>query len=241
VSVPPEEPGTAAEAAGERECPRCGSAAAPHQDYCLECGAPLPPPDPAAVGPTARAQGGARESVLTVLVAFLVAVLAAAAVVGVQLARDDTEHPFFVATNEQGLAEPEQEELPPVETALPPDEEEELPPDEEEPPLEEPEPEPEPEQQELVDWPADVDGWTVILASVPTADGREAATVRARQARDAGLPEVGVLTSAEFASLHPGYFIVFSGVFETQAEAQTAVPSARDAGFGDAYPRQITR
>jgi hypothetical protein len=240
MSVPPEEPRADAETAAERECPRCGSAASPQQDYCLECGARLPPPEAALAGPAGQIRGGARESLLTVLVAFLVAVLAAAAVVGVQLAREDTEHPFFVATNEQGLTEPEQEE-PPMETALPPDEvevEEEFPPEDE--PLED-EPEPEPQQQELIDWPVDTDGWTVILASLPTSAGPEAATVRAREARDAGLSEVGVLTSAEFASLHPGYFIVFSGVHATQAEAQAAVPAARDAGFGDAYPRQITR
>jgi hypothetical protein len=239
MAVPPEEPGADAGAPAEPECPRCGSAASPQQDYCLECGARLPVAEAAAAGPAAQVRSGARESLLTVLVAFIVAVLAAAAVVAVQVARDDTESPFFVATNAEGLEEPRQE-TPPIETALPPEEEEpfEEEPLEEEPLEEEPQP---PQQQELVDWPADLDGWTVILASVPTSDGREAAVTRARQARDGGLPEVGVLTSAEFASLHPGYFIVFSGVYSTQAEAQSAVPAARDGGFADAYPRQITR
>lgn len=227
----PEEPGAAEGPVAERECPRCGSEAAPQQDYCLECGARLPPAEAGPAGPAVRVQSGARESLLTVLVAFIVAVLAAAAVVGVQLARDEEEHPFFVATNEQGLTEPEPEEAPPIETALPPEEEE--------PPVQEPEPPPPP--QGPIEWPDDVDGWTVILASMPTSGGREPAAARARQALEAGLPEVGVLASAQFASLHPGYFNVFSGVYSTQAEAQAAVPAARDAGFGDAYARQITR
>jgi hypothetical protein len=49
---------------------------------------------------------------------------------------------------------------------------------------------------------------------------------------------VGVLNSSRFASLHPGYFVVFSGIFESQAEATSALPRARSA-FPLAYQREI--
>ena len=53
------------------------------------------------------------------------------------------------------------------------------------------------------------------------------------------LPAVGVLDSSRFASLQPGYFVVFSGVYGSQTEANAAVTSAHQAGFGAAYSRQI--
>ena len=34
-----------------------------------------------------------------------------------------------------------------------------------------------------------------------------------------GLPAVGVLDSSQYASLQPGYFVVFSGIYDSQAEA----------------------
>jgi uncharacterized OB-fold protein len=224
------------------ECPRCGSAASPAQDYCLECGARLPPPEGPPAGATAVVRSGARESLVTVLVAFVVAVLAAAAVVAVQITRDDGDRPLLAATTDVGAeVEPELEPEPAPEPALPPEEE---PPPEGEPLEEDPEAEDpftdEPQQQELISWPDGTDGWTVILASLPTGGGREAANARAREARDAGLAEVGVLVSANYSSLHPGYFNVFSGVHETIAEAEAAVPAAREAGFDDAYPRRVT-
>jgi len=233
----PGPPPDAPEAAPALECERCGSAASPHQEYCLECGARLPPPDAAALGPAGRVREGARESLLTVLVAFLVAVVAAAAVVAVQVTRDETEQPLLVQTHPEATAPTATE--PDVETALPPDEtappeEEPLPPEEEP----EPEPPPPPPQQQILTWPENTDGFTVILASIPTSAGRAAATARARQARDEGLPDVGVLASGEFASLRPGYFVVFSGVYETRAEAEGALAAA---GVQEAYVGEVTR
>jgi hypothetical protein len=38
-----------------------------------------------------------------------------------------------------------------------------------------------------------------------------------------------VLDSSRFASLHPGYWIVFSGVYSSEAEATSALEDARAA------------
>ena len=43
-----------------------------------------------------------------------------------------------------------------------------------------------------------------------------------------------------FASLHPGYFVVWSGVYDTLEEAQTAATRAL-ARFPNAYAREIAR
>ncbi len=45
----------------------------------------------------------------------------------------------------------------------------------------------------LTQWPANTDGWTIIVASVPKSDGRATAESKAQQAKNKGLPEVGVL------------------------------------------------
>jgi hypothetical protein len=77
-------------------------------------------------------------------------------------------------------------------------------------------------------WPRDREGWTVVLASVPKAKGgRDAALARAQQARAHGLPRVGVLDSGTIASLHPGYWVVFTGVYDSEAEATSHLLRAR--------------
>jgi hypothetical protein len=50
-----------------------------------------------------------------------------------------------------------------------------------------------------------------------------------------------VLDSGRFSSLHPGYYIVFSGVYSTSGEADAALRTARASGFSSAYTRQISR
>jgi hypothetical protein len=79
----------------------------------------------------------------------------------------------------------------------------------------------------VADWPTDEDGWTIALAAVPQTTGRAAAEARAAAARAKGLPQVGVLDSSRYASLHPGYWIVFTGVYSSEAEATSALEEAR--------------
>jgi len=91
------------------------------------------------------------------------------------------------------------------------------------------------------EWPENQNGWTVVLVSYPLTNGRDAALEKAKKAAKKGLPEVGVLVSSRYTSLHPGYFVVFSGVYETQRQAQAARRTARSNGFSGAYERPITR
>jgi hypothetical protein len=89
-------------------------------------------------------------------------------------------------------------------------------------------------------WPAGQSGYTVILASVPESQGRTSADAAAQRATAAGLPAVGVLRSADFSSLRPGFWVTYTGVYSTLPEAQAALPQARSAGFGSAYTRQVS-
>ncbi len=90
-------------------------------------------------------------------------------------------------------------------------------------------------------WPAGRSGYTVVLNSIPTTAGRARAVEEARRAIRAGLQDVGVLESSDFSTLHPGYYVVFSGFYPGSVEATNAVGPARDAGFRTPYPRQIAR
>ena len=42
---------------------------------------------------------------------------------------------------------------------------------------------------------------------------------------------MGILDSKDFAGLHPGYFVVFSGVYDSNAAAATHISQAETAGF----------
>ena len=79
----------------------------------------------------------------------------------------------------------------------------------------------------LASWPEGTDGWSIVLASIPKAQGRPAARAIADEARQRGLPRVGILDSNRYASLHPGYWIVFTGVYETEPDANGALLHAR--------------
>lgn len=101
-------------------------------------------------------------------------------------------------------------------------------------------PPPPPPPQAPVSWPAGKSGWTIVLDSVPSPNGRAAAVAEAKQALHVGVKQVGVLDSADFSSLHPGYFVVFAGVYDTEAEAQSHVIDAHRHGYRGPYPRRIT-
>jgi hypothetical protein len=77
------------------------------------------------------------------------------------------------------------------------------------------------------DWPAGADGWTILLGSFPQTGGRTEANATARRARARGLRQVGILDSSQYASLHPGYWVVFSGVYGSEAEATSALERAK--------------
>jgi hypothetical protein len=217
------------------ECPHCGVATRALQEYCLECGgrltgAPGVRTTLAGVWRPRRAWYPAEWAwpvlgLLVVAALTLGAMLAYAADdpgdTGVLTATERATGPLLSAALET-VGTPTEPALPPQETAPPSQATA--------PPAGDP-----------IEWPPNVtNGWTVVLASLPTDGGRSAAVVKAKDAIKAGLRDVGILDSGKFASLHPGYFVVFVGAFDTPTEAQDAADGARERGYDAAYIRQIT-
>jgi hypothetical protein len=221
------------------ECPRCGAAYDRLQEYCLECGLRLPSEPTtgdalsAAAGRPSPWQAG--DWVWPVLFTLVIAVLTAAAAVALAASRDDDGPRFVVATTQQVPtltgAQPEAPATTAPAVGLPPEPE----------PVQPQAPPPPPAgPRPLIEWPAGRNGFTVVLASVP-AGSRAAALQKARQARSAGIDQVGVLDSSRYPSLHSGYLVVFSGVHPTLGAAQAAAAAAHDRGYGDAYAAQVAR
>jgi hypothetical protein len=219
----------------EVRCPGCGTPAQASQEYCLECGRRLRTPG---VVPT-LAEGWRRrlrwypgDWIWPSLLALLVAALAAAGAIlwtreaesaaRETLVGDTSPLPTTVATIPETTSAPsptvptETTETAGTTTTR------------------------RPTRRALIEWPRGRSAWTLVLASLPVSNGRDAATARARDALEAGLPQVGVLDSERFTSLHPGYYVVFSGVYGSLSEAQDAASEAADAGFGNSYGRRIT-
>lgn len=87
------------------------------------------------------------------------------------------------------------------------------------------------------DWPLDRSAYIVVLRSTGT---REAAEATSAGAASMGLEQPGVLNSSDFASLRPGYWVAYSGVASSQAEASLLADSAREADFEEAYVRFVS-
>lgn len=87
-------------------------------------------------------------------------------------------------------------------------------------------------------WPPTRSAYTVIVGSFRESRGRGPAETRATQARNAGLTQVGIIRSSDFSSLRPGWYSVFTGIFDTRAEATTRLSQAR-ATYRDAYLRHV--
>jgi hypothetical protein len=100
---------------------------------------------------------------------------------------------------------------------------------------------PKPAPGALAEWPSGKSGYTVVLESVPTSAGRAFAVARAKRGQAAGLSSVGVLDSSNYSSFHPGYYVVFSGIYGSPGDAAQAVATAHARGFRDAYQKQVTR
>ncbi len=84
-----------------------------------------------------------------------------------------------------------------------------------------------------------VQGWIVILASIPTSDGRNSAQAFASKARQAGLSSVSVLDSSSRQGLRGGYWAVYAGPYTSLSQVSTAATAVHAAGFGSAYIRQL--
>jgi hypothetical protein len=96
-----------------------------------------------------------------------------------------------------------------------------------------------PRARRVIAWPRQ-NGYTIALAIYPVADGGGVARDRAARALKAGLPQVGILLSSNFASLHPGYYIVFTGIYASRDDAEAALPAA-SRRFPNAAVRSVVR
>jgi hypothetical protein len=237
--------------AAELACPECGAPYEPEQEYCLECGRRLP----VSRMPTPRPRRW-------IWVGLALAIVVAGAIIGLVAAADSGEEaaaltttsaeppPSLTTSTGPDLGETgalsgfETVTLPPPNATLPPTTATlpgltVTPPGTTAAPTTTVPPTTTQPGGGLVQWPAGQDGYTVVLASVVSSQGRAAADAQAARARAAGLPQVGVLESSSYSSLRPGFWVVFSGIYSSEAQARAATPSARAKGYPDAYPRRV--
>jgi hypothetical protein len=87
-------------------------------------------------------------------------------------------------------------------------------------------------------WPAGRTAYTVIVGSFRESRGRGPAELRATEARNAGLTQVGILRSSDYSSLRPGWYAVFTGIFDSRSDATTRLSQARGT-YPSAYLRYV--
>jgi hypothetical protein len=207
-------------------CPRCGARVEAGQEYCLECGLRLPGGGLAGAVGSSWQRLGRRppEWLWPVALGLLIAGLMTGFAIAISNPENE-DAPFF-ATGPNTVAAPttaptiapttiptQTEPTTPTTTARP--------------------------KPKLVEWPLSQNGYTIVIASIPSSAGRAVAIRKSQESLRSGLPEVGVLDSAEFSSLHPGYYVVFSGIYDDQRSALAAVPRVQRL-YPAAYIRQIS-
>jgi hypothetical protein len=210
-------------------CTRCGTAHERSKEFCLSCGIRLP-----ARAARWQRSGVHRANPLWSALAILV-LGALGALAAIVAAQRDSGRETLVATNLPArtvvqtppvvgtLAAGAPSTIAPVPTTPAP-----------------PSAANKPKVSTLTEWTAS-DGYTIVLASIPSANGRANAEAFAKQALAKGLLHVGVLDSQNFSSLHPGYFVVFSGFYRSNGAAASHISQVEAAGLGPAYARRITR
>jgi hypothetical protein len=220
-------------AAVEERCPRCAAPRERDQEYCVECGLHLPPlrgPIPALRRGWLRRVGWYPGDWVWISLLTLVVAIAGAAVA---IALGSGSSSAASTTSVAPVPRPAATATAPLPTA----------------------PEPTVSTRTTTAktvtqsappngrtaWPPGRNGWTIVLFSYPLTSGAAAAEATATRAAHGGLPEVGVLDSGRFSSLHPGYYVVFSGIYSSAGEAEAALRSVHATGFSSAYTRQISR
>jgi hypothetical protein len=238
----------------DRYCPRCGVAYEPTQEYCLECGARLPT-NTGVVGVLAsawqrRIAWYPGDWIWPTLLFLVLAVASTAVALAANSARKSNRP--IVATTPSVPVGPGVSQTPvpvstspatlPVPTNQPTITNGPLPsaPGSGTGPVSTV-PVPSKNPNALAVWPAGKSGYTLVLESLPLSAGKASALARARQAKAKGLSDVGVLVSSGYSSLHPGYYVVFSGIYGSTGQASAAVTSAHAHGFPDAYQTRVTK
>jgi hypothetical protein len=233
VSVAPEQTAPQADEVAEPEaCPRCGAAVDAGQEYCLECGLRLPRRDglAARLGDAwqRRVPWYPGDWIWPALAFFVIAALGAGLAIlsthdGAGGARTITATTSVLSRQVTTTPVAPEPTVARTTTATATATQ------------------PRPKPRSLVQWPASRSGYTLVLNSIPKPNGLSGATAQAREALRNGLPSVGVLDSDQFSSLHPGYFVAFSGVYSNFADANVQLGRAHAAGYRLANPRRVTR
>ncbi len=210
-------------------CAACGAVAEPGQEYCLDCGARLVPPRQlGALGRAWERRVGRYPGDWVFASLLLLLVAAGSATAGIVAGRDTTStsgERTIVATSPVVAAPPAPPVAPGTTTTRA---------------HAAAKPKPNTGPAGPIAWPPR-NGFTVVIASIPArGTGRADAEAKVKLALSRGLRKVGVLVSDRFASLHPGYYVVFAGVYDSLEEAQTAATRAV-ARFPNAYAREIVR
>ena len=220
---PPPPPG----AAPTTSCANCGAPVGPGQDWCLNCGAAV----------TTEVAGAAGWRTPIAIVAAVLALAAAALVIAfLELSGEadkvaakpaatagPTGATGPTATGPTGAFGPTGVTGPtgttgPVEAAETPSAIPSI----------------IPSQEKIPNWPDGKSGFTVILFSETSY-----ASAKSKAKTVSTLPEVGILRSNKFSSLRSGYYVVFSGQYDTLKQAQNAAESAESQAPG-AYAKEVT-
>jgi len=234
-------------------CPGCGVAYEPLQEYCLECGTRLPT-NRGVVGFLAtewqrRLAWYPGDWIWPVLLFLVLTVVSTAAAVAAGASSRKHTAPTIVATNPHVTVGPGAPQ-PTVSTVIQTSTLPTVPaptitngtlPRAPGAPSTRGVTTPAPNPNALAAWPDGKSGYTNVLESLPLGGGRDNALARARAAKRAGLPAVGVIVSSRYSSLHPGYYVVFSGIYGSQSQASAALATAHAHGFPDAYQTRVTR
>jgi cell division septation protein DedD len=231
METPPPESTVPAEPP-ERRCPRCGSTLAPDQEWCLACGA-------AADTEVVEARGWR-------VPLYLGGGLTALAVLGVILAivalsnRKEEQPPGQAANPSPSAVAPVPTTAEPLPTTSPvpsvspfPTESGTTEPTETA--TADPTEDPSTTTGSFPGWTGADGDYTVILDSSTT---QSAAEEFAQEAQDAG-HTVGILNSDDYSSLNSGYWVVFSGSYASEDEAESALDGLK-SDYSDAYIRQIS-
>jgi hypothetical protein len=209
-------------------CAGCGAPMAADQRYCLNCGARRGPArlpfdqwmDGAARGagsapPRGPAAPANRPNDFSPLGAVLgVAVLGALLLIGVLIGRgdgDDSQTPVVAAAPGEEAAAAGGEGQTVSSTDV------------------------------QTDWPEGQEGWTVELGTLPK-EGTTGEDVEATKAdlESKGAKDLGVLLSDDYASLPPGNYVIYSGVHESEKDAQTALKDLQ-SDFPDARVIEVSQ
>jgi hypothetical protein len=245
---PPADP----EAPAERRCPRCGSAMAPDQEWCLACGA-------AATTEVAEPRGWRVPVMISgalVALGVIGVILAIVALSGgsEKLAATPTPTPTAaVPPAATATPAPTLSPLPSATASTSPDPNATATttPDPNATATATPEATSTPDtstgntgsgsgttgatSSQFPDWPGGT-GWTVFIESATSLSKAESVATSAQGKGHT----VGILHSDQYSSLNPGYYVVFTEKYDSQSAAVTARDSIK-ADYPDAYVRKVQK